>query len=145
MKLKREFIEKLPKTDLHVHLDGSLRISTIFELAKEQNVTLPADNEDDLKKIVCCGKDCKNLDEYLKAFEVTRRCCKREYPLHGSTLFTNSAHTERIKANYYLGCCPEWFGKGRKRVQYKNRCNNMWDQKYGPGYFFETCRTCRCL
>ena len=71
MKLKREFIEKLPKTDLHVHLDGSLRISTIIELARNQNVALPADNENDLKKFVCCGKDCKSLDEYLKAFEVT--------------------------------------------------------------------------
>src|ERR1700678_1252902 len=29
-----ELIEKLPKTDLHVHLDGSLRISTILRLAE---------------------------------------------------------------------------------------------------------------
>jgi adenosine deaminase len=28
----REFFKKLPKTDLHVHLDGSLRISTILNL-----------------------------------------------------------------------------------------------------------------
>ncbi len=71
MKLKRELIEKLPKTDLHVHLDGSLRLSTIFELAQEQNVQLPAKNEKDLKKIVCCDKECKSLDEYLEAFNIT--------------------------------------------------------------------------
>ena len=53
MKLKREFIEKLPKTDLHVHLDGSIRISTIFDLAKKQKVKLPADTEEKLKKIFC--------------------------------------------------------------------------------------------
>ena len=28
-----EVIEKLPKTDLHVHLDGSLRLKTILDLA----------------------------------------------------------------------------------------------------------------
>jgi adenosine deaminase len=81
MKLKREFIEKLPKTDLHVHLDGSLRISTIIELARKQNVALPADNENDLKKFVCCGKDCKSLDEYLKAFEVTLSVMQTEKAL----------------------------------------------------------------
>ena len=81
MKLKREFIEKLPKTDLHVHLDGSLRISTIFDLAKKQNVTLPADDEKDLKKFVCCRKDCKSLDEYLKAFEVTLSVMQTEKAL----------------------------------------------------------------
>ena len=50
MKITREFLEKLPKTDLHVHLDGSLRISTIFDLAKKQNVELPAKTEEELKK-----------------------------------------------------------------------------------------------
>ena len=71
MKLRRKFIEKLPKADLHVHLDGSLRVSTIFDLAKKHNVKLPADNEEELCKIVCCGETCESLEEYLKAFDVT--------------------------------------------------------------------------
>ena len=37
-----ELVEKLPKTDLHVHLDGSLRLETILELADKQRVELPA-------------------------------------------------------------------------------------------------------
>lgn len=81
MKLKREFIEKLPKTDLHVHLDGSIRISTIFELAKKQKVKLPADTEEKLKKIVCCDEDCKSLDEYLRAFDVTLSVMQTEEAL----------------------------------------------------------------
>ena len=35
--------EKLPKTDLHVHLDGSLRSETLLELAERNGVKLPAD------------------------------------------------------------------------------------------------------
>ena len=50
MKLTREIIKRLPKTDLHVHLDGSVRINTIFELAKKHKVDLPEDNPEDLKK-----------------------------------------------------------------------------------------------
>ena len=32
-KITPEFIRQIPKTDLHVHLDGSLRIPTLIELA----------------------------------------------------------------------------------------------------------------
>ena len=32
--LSLEFLEKLPKTDLHVNLDGCLRLETIIELAQ---------------------------------------------------------------------------------------------------------------
>lgn len=35
-KLTLDIIRKLPKADLHRHLDGSVRISTIIELAKQQ-------------------------------------------------------------------------------------------------------------
>ncbi len=71
MKLKKDFIKKLPKVDLHVHLDGSMRVSTIFDLAKKQGVKLPAENEADLKKIVCCDDTCSSLEEYLQGFGVT--------------------------------------------------------------------------
>ena len=37
-----DFLKRLPKTDLHVHLDGSLRLETIIELAAAQGVQLPA-------------------------------------------------------------------------------------------------------
>ena len=38
-----EVFQTLPKTDLHVHLDGSLRLETILDLARKQGVELPAD------------------------------------------------------------------------------------------------------
>jgi adenosine deaminase len=70
-KLTLEDIQRLPKTDLHVHLDGSLRIETILELAKEQGVQLPADTVEGLRPFVQMGEECKSLVEYLKAFDVT--------------------------------------------------------------------------
>ncbi len=69
--MKREFIHQLPKADLHVHLDGSLRLSTIFELAEQQKVKLPASKPEELMKIVSCDEACKSLDEYLRGFGVT--------------------------------------------------------------------------
>jgi adenosine deaminase len=69
--LTLEDIQRLPKTDLHVHLDGSLRIPTILELAKDQGVQLPGDTVESLRPFVEMGEDCASLVEYLKAFDVT--------------------------------------------------------------------------
>src|SRR5437764_8307905 len=69
--LSLEFIEKLPKTDLHCHLDGSLRIETILDLAQKQKVKLPAEDPDKLFKLIYAGERCHSLDEYLKAFDIT--------------------------------------------------------------------------
>ncbi|MEA1985988.1 MAG: adenosine deaminase family protein [Candidatus Marinimicrobia bacterium] len=65
-----EFLLKIPKTDLHLHLDGSLRLSTLIELAKKDGVKLPSYSEAGLKKEVF--KDSYNsLDEYLRGFAYT--------------------------------------------------------------------------
>ncbi len=69
--LSLQDLQRLPKTDLHVHLDGSLRLETILDLAAQQKVKLPGDNPDALRPFVEVGDDCKSLVEYLKAFDVT--------------------------------------------------------------------------
>src|SRR3984893_15553720 len=70
--------EKLPKTDLHVNLDGSLRLATILYLAERQRVELPAKDEDGLRKAMNLGQNCGSLVEYLKAFDVTLRVMQTE-------------------------------------------------------------------
>ncbi len=66
----KEFIQKLPKVELHLHLDGALRPGTILEAARKVGHKLPADNEEELKKYVCVSPDCNSLAEFLKCFEV---------------------------------------------------------------------------
>ncbi len=70
MKLTKDFISKIPKTDLHLHLDGSLRISTLIELAKEKGIELPAYTEEELKEKVFKEK-YRDLGEYLHGFAYT--------------------------------------------------------------------------
>lgn len=69
-KLSHEFIERLPKTDLHVHLDGSMRIPTLIELAHGANVELPSQTESGLKETVFKSQ-YKDLQEYLAGFLLT--------------------------------------------------------------------------
>ena len=65
-----EFIRSIPKTDLHVHLDGSLRLASLIELAKKNNVKLPSTTSEGLQKLVF-KKEYQSLDEYLKGFALT--------------------------------------------------------------------------
>ena len=58
-----ELFRKLPKTDLHVHLDGSLRLTSILDLAKEQRVELPAVDEAGLRAAIHAGEDTGSLEE----------------------------------------------------------------------------------
>jgi len=77
MKISREFLEKIPKTDLHLHLDGSLRLSTLIELARESDITLPAYTEKELKEKVFKDK-YSDLGEYLTGFAYTCAVLQRE-------------------------------------------------------------------
>jgi adenosine deaminase len=71
--LPRELLRRLYKAELHCHLDGSIRVSTVIELALDQNVELPSYNETELRKKIAVGEDCKSLEEYLIAFDITLR------------------------------------------------------------------------
>jgi adenosine deaminase len=65
-----DVIRALPKTDLHVHLDGSLRIPSLIEMAKERKVPLPSQSEAGLRETVF-RPSYKNLQEYLEGFRYT--------------------------------------------------------------------------
>ena len=78
--ISTETIKKLPKTDLHVHLDGSVRLSTLIELAKEYNVELPSYTEEGLRELVFKDK-YNSLEEYLKGFDYTCAVMQSEVAL----------------------------------------------------------------
>ena len=53
--------------DLHLHLDGSLSVKTVKELAALQNIEIP-EKEEELLKLLRINDDCKDLTEYLEKF-----------------------------------------------------------------------------
>jgi adenosine deaminase len=65
-----ELLRALPKTDLHVHLDGSLRLSTLLELARDRGVELPSDSEEGMRELVFKDR-YGSLSEYLRGFQYT--------------------------------------------------------------------------
>ncbi len=77
-----ELLLALPKTDLHCHLDGSLRLATILDLAEQQGVRLPADTPEGLAKAIFMGAQCESLEHYLKGFDVTLAVLQTEEALY---------------------------------------------------------------
>jgi adenosine deaminase len=67
-----DFIRRLPKVDLHCHLDGSLRLATIWDLAQSRGVALPAKSLDELRNLFSLPEQTqRSLVEYLKRFDYT--------------------------------------------------------------------------
>ncbi|EKE01042.1 MAG: hypothetical protein ACD_21C00232G0002 [uncultured bacterium] len=65
-----EFIRKIPKSDLHVHLDGSVRIETLIDLSQKQKLALPSYTVEGLHELVFKDRYA-NLVAYLQGFGLT--------------------------------------------------------------------------
>ncbi len=91
-------LHALPKTDLHCHLDGSVRLKTLLELAEQQKVKLPADTEDGLAKAIKIGARHASLEDYLKGFDITLSVMQTEESLYRTAYeLALDAHAENVR------------------------------------------------
>ena len=59
-----EFIKKVPKTELHLHIEGTLEPAQMFELAKKNNISIPFKNIQEVK----AAYNFSNLESFLKIY-----------------------------------------------------------------------------
>ena len=105
----REYAQRIPKVELHVHLEGSILPHTLLELARRNHVVLPASDEAGLAKLY----KFKNFDQFLEtymfitgclrtaddyrliAYEYGRECARQNirYAEVTFTIFTNTTLT----------------------------------------------------
>lgn len=93
-----ETFQALPKTDLHVHLDGSLRLETILDIASNEGIELPANTLDGLFSAIGCGNNFGSLVDYLKGFDITLRVMQTEESLERIAFeLAEDAHRENVR------------------------------------------------
>lgn len=90
-----ELLRRLPKTDIHCHLDGSLRPATALDLARELRVKLPADTVSELIPHLQVPATCRSLKEFLDVFDLL-------YPL-----LRHAGALERVAYELVQDCAAE--------------------------------------
>ena len=103
-----DFIKKTPKTELHLHIEGTLEPGHMFKLAKRNNISIPFKNIEEVKS----AYNFHNLDSFLNIyyqgskvlineedfFDLTWAYilkCKKDNIVHTEIFFDPQTHMER--------------------------------------------------
>jgi adenosine deaminase len=103
-----ELIKKLPKTELHLHIEGTLEPELMFELAERNHIQLPFDSIEDVKAAYEFDNLQSFLDIYYQGanvliteqdfFDLTWAYmlkCEEDNIVHTEIFFDPQTHTNR--------------------------------------------------
>ncbi len=87
-------IERLPKAELHMHLEGSLEPELMFELARRNNVSIPFESVDEVR----AAYEFSNLQEFLDIYYQGMAVLQRPADFEDLTLaYCRRAHADRVR------------------------------------------------
>jgi adenosine deaminase len=69
-------VSAFTKVELHRHLEGSYRLSTVFELSREAGLTLPAGSLEELAKVALVTQPVASLEDALGAMAISQNAVR---------------------------------------------------------------------
>jgi len=125
-----ELIKKLPKAELHLHIEGSLEPELMFKLAKRNKIEIPFKNVDEVKSAYNFNNLQSFLDIYYNGtnvlinkrdfFDLTWSYmlrCKENNIVHAEIFFDPQTHTSRgIEFELIVNGIHEALLKGKKEL-----------------------------
>ena len=63
-------VTRIPKIELHLHLDGTVPPETMWRMAQEKHVALPVGTLDEFYAWLVRTADCRDVNTYLARFEL---------------------------------------------------------------------------
>jgi len=103
-----DYIKKIPKAELHLHIEGTLEPEMMFELARRNNIIIPFKNVDEVKKAYNFSNLQSFLDIYYAGANVLIQKkdfydltwayilkCKEDNVVHTEIFFDPQSHTSR--------------------------------------------------
>ena len=103
-----DWLNALPKAELHLHLEGSLEPELLFALAERNKIALPWNDVETLRKAYAFNNLQEFLDLYYQGADVLRTSqdfydltwayllrCKEQNVIHTEPFFDPQTHTDR--------------------------------------------------
>jgi len=103
----------VPKTEIHCHLEGSIRTATIIDIAREYHVQLPSYEVSELDKHIKVLDQWSDLHAVLEAFGIARECIASPKVVERIAweLFEDAAR-QNVKL-FEVRFSPDWAFSGR--------------------------------
>lgn len=70
----REFLKKMPKAELHLHLEGTISPETLWAMAQKNHVSLPVGTLKELRALY----EFESFDKFVDLWQAMCRCFKSE-------------------------------------------------------------------
>ncbi|MFA6535774.1 MAG: adenosine deaminase [Candidatus Babeliales bacterium] len=132
-----EFVKRMPKIELHVHLEGAIRPAMLFELAARNNMSLSAKTEQDLKEVF----KFKNFQHFVEIYNLVTGCLKTadDYELisyqFGCECVRQNIHYAEVTFSIFTNCrltglpwqkILEALNRGRAKAMQEFDVNWVW-------------------
>src|SRR5262245_15239790 len=94
MTIPKTFVERMPKAELHLHIEGTLEPELMFEMASKNRVSLPFKSPEEVRR----AYEFSNLQSFLDIYYQGTRVLLRERDFYDLTwAYLNKAHEQNVR------------------------------------------------